>query len=258
MIAIRGGAGLGDAIYQRPIVERFVARGEQVTVCNSYPDVFLGSGAKVEPFRRDHIDVLAHYTAGKQNPATTQWQDLCNRAGVDAPLRITWRTRNAAMIAGLRKLAGERPLLVVHGGRAPMGRSDGFGRELLPQREAFAAALAALGDCFTVQVGQAVQIYPLECDVTMNGCTSVADLIDLGQACDGIVGQCSFAVPLAEVFDKPALFVWAARGMESGRHPYIRSITPRKVLSKATSGYVMDNWTPGQIEGGARAFRESL
>ncbi len=139
-----------------------------------------------------------------------------------------------------------------------MARTDGFGKELLPRADAFNAALGVLVDCFLVQIGQAEQIYPLCCDVALNGNTSVADLLDLGAACDGVVAQCSFAVPLAEVFDKPALFVWAAHGMQYNMHPYVKQITPQKVLSKPTSRFVVDDWLPDKIEEEVRAFRAVL
>ena len=256
---VRGGSGLGDSIYQRPIVEYLIARGEQVTVCSDWPEVFDGTGATVEPFGRERIDVLAHYTAGKANPHTNQWQDVCASAKIsEIALRFDWPVRNRTLIDRLRILADNKPLILVHGGRTPMARTDGFGKELLPRKEAFAAVLGALYDCFLVQIGQAAQVYPLACDLSLNGSTSVSDLLDLGAACDGVVGQCSFAIPLAEVFDKPALFVWAAWGMEATRHQYVRQITPSKILSKASSGYVVDDWSAEDIVQATRAFRSLL
>ena len=41
-------------------------------------------------------------------------------------------------------------------------------------------------------------------------------------------------------------------------HPYVRSITPQKVLSKPTSMYVVDDWDGGRIEEGARALRDAV
>ena len=256
MKRIRGGNGLGDAIYLRPIVEELLRRGEQVEVCCGYPEVFSGLPVSVKPFDRLNIQVLAHYTLGKRNPATNQWQDICTSAGIDVPLRFDWKVKNQALVDGLRAKADGRPLVLVSGGRAPMARTDGFGKELLPNREAFDAVLAALSDCFMVKVGKADQVYPLKADVDLNGSTSVSDLLDLGASCDAIVGQCSFVIPLAEVFDKPLLCVWAAEGMSPARHYYISSITPQKVLSKSSSKFVMDDWPQQKIREIARAFRQ--
>jgi len=249
---------LGDAIYVRPIVEHFIRAGENVVVCSGFPSVFDGTGATVLPFDRFNIQVLAHYTAGKRNQATNQWQDICKSAGVDVPLRFEWKVRNQALIGDLRARAAGRPIVLVHGGRTPMARSDGFGMELLPDRAAFDAVLGALAECFLVQVGRAAQLYPLKVEMDLNGGTSVLDLLDLGSICDGAVGQCSFIIPLAESFDKPLLVVWAAAGLSSARHYYISSITPAKVLSKPSSRYVIDDWPIQKIQEAVRAFRDVL
>lgn len=252
MTTIRGGRGLGDSIYVRPIVEHLLDSGQRrVIVCSDYPSIFAGLECSVEPHRRDGVDVLAHYTRGKSNPRTTQWEDICASAGIFVPLKITWQRRHAALIEELRGMARGRPLVLVHGGRTHRW-SQGH---LLPAKRAFDAVLGELKDCFTVRVGGTDAVYPLETSVDLSGRTSVADLIDLGRECDGIVGQCSFAVPLAEVFDKPAMFVWASSGLAPQRHAYLRQITPRKILSKPTSVFVMDSWTDEQIKEEVRAFR---
>jgi len=252
---IRGGSGLGDSIYLRPIVEHLICNGEIVTVLSDYPGVFIGAAVEVEPFGRERIDVLAHYVAGKNDPTTTQWQDVCRSAGVSVALRFDWTVQNQPLLESLVTKAAGRPIILVHGGRAPMGRTDGFGAELLPEREAFEAVLGVLAECFLVRVGKAAQLYPLRADVDLNGSTSVSDLLDIASVCEGVVAQCSFAVPLAEVFDKPLLAVWAARGLSAGRHQYIKSITPRKVLSGPKSRFVIDGWPTEKIQEAARAFR---
>lgn len=255
MRRIRGGSGLGDAIYQRPIAEHFVRLGEQVVVCSAHADVFTGSGAEVQPFRRDNIDVLAHYVAGKQIAVTNQWQDICASAKVEVPLSFRWEVKNTAMARDFKAMAAGKPIILVHGGRAPMARVDGFGAELLPKRAAFDAALDALqGSCFLIEVGKGTEIYPVRADIDLTNRTSVHDLFDLASLADAVVGQCSFVIPLAECFDKPLLTIWAAHGMEATRHPYVRSITPQKILSKPSSKFVVDDWSTAQIQEAARAF----
>lgn len=256
MKVIRGGRGLGDAMYVRPVADYFVKAGEQVRVQCDYPDVFIGSGAAVEPFRRDGVNVLAHYTAGKYNPATNQWQDVCASAGVpELPLRFDWEIKNHALVDKLRADAGGDPIIVVHGGRTPMGRKDLYGAELLPKKSAFDAALGVFADCYTVLIGGDAQLYPIHTEADLIGKTSVSDLLDIGSICDGIVAQCSFCVPLAEVFDKPLLAIWAAAGMAEGIHRYLRAITPKKILSKPTSHHVIDDWGVQKIQNAARDFR---
>lgn len=252
MNRIRGGRGFGDALYLRPIAEHFVRAGQPVAVLSGYSDVFIGSGATVEPFNRNGgANIIAHYVSGKAKQGTTQWQDVCRSAGVAVPLRFEWTVQNAALVDRLKADAAGRPIIVVHGGREPMDRKDGFGMELLPTKAAFDAALGALADCYLVQVGNATQIYPLPVDVDLNGSTSVADVLDVASICDGVVAQCSFAIPLAEVFDKPLLAVWSARQARS-RETFIAQTTPQKVLSAPRDSFVVDNWSEREIRDATR------
>lgn len=232
--------------------------GDPVTVCSDYPDVFLGAGVTVERFSRERINVLAHYVAGKPDTRTTQWEDVQRSAGVSGlALAFAWSVRNAALVDRLREMADGRPLVLVHGGRPPMARADRFGMDLLPEREAFRAVLKSLGDCFRVRVGAGPVLYGLPCDHALGDSTTVSDLLDLGRACDGVVAQCSFAVPLAEVFDRPLLAVWSAAGLASPV-PYVRQIRPQKILSKPLSRSVLDSASPDMLALAAMFFRESL
>lgn len=254
-VRIRGGRGLGDAIYLRPIAEHFVRSGAGATVLSDYPEVFAGSGAHVEPFDRNGGNIVAHYVSRKGNLDTTQWQDVCRSACVNVSLRFEWAVRNRALVDQLRAKAEGRPLILVHGGREPMARSDGFGLELVPQEGAFRTVLEALApDHYLVQVGKAKQIYALPSHIDLNGTTSVSDVLDIASVCDGVVAQCSFAVPLAEALDKPLLAVWGARHACSS-YEFIRQTTPRKVLSGPRDSFVFDNWPASQLREVAREFR---
>jgi hypothetical protein len=255
---VRGGRGLGDALYVRPVAEHFVRAGEQVTVCSDHEDVFIGSGARVERFTRDGCNVVAHYTHGKANPNTNQWQDVCALAGVgDLAMSFKWEIQRPDLVRDLQAMAGGKPIIMVNGGRAPMGRHDGFADEMLPQRSAFDAVLSALSGCFTVEVGKGAELYPLTADVDLADRTTVADLLDIATISAGLVGQCSFVIPLAEAFDKPLLCVWAARGLVS-KTEFIRLCTPQKILSKPSSRFVMDDWQADRIAEASHAFRSVL
>ena len=259
MIRLRGGRGLGDSLYLRPIVDYLVRLGERVTALSDYPDVFLASGAEVQPFTRQGVVLLAHYRTGIGNPQTTQWQDVLRSARMPEglPLRFSWTVRNATLVDALQARAAGKPLVLVHGGREPMNRTDGFALELMPERAAFATALDALRDCFLVRVGRGPRRYELPADADLDGDTTVADLLDVASQCAGVVAQCSFAVPLAECFDKPLLAIWSARGLVA-REAYIRQLTPRKILCSTRDAFVMDDWSAKKIKGGASAFRDSM
>lgn len=255
MIRIRGGAGLGDAIYVR-IVGEHLAKRDKVTCCSNYPEAFLGADVTVEAFRKTHVDVVAHYTTARAKKETTQWRDVCDTAKVPyLPLRFEWSVRNLALVTDLRRRAEGRPLVIVHGGRAPFGRTDGLGLKLVPERRGFDEVIGELRDCFLVRVGNAEHRYALDVALDLNGSTSVSDLIDIAATCDAVVAQVSFMCPLAEVFAKPLLAVWSARGLLSTTE-VVRQITPRKILELQSSRFVMDDWTPDHIREEARAFRK--
>lgn len=253
---IRTGKGLGDTIYLRPIVEHFIRSGKRVTALVDYPEILEGTGASTEPFRRNSVDVVAHYVDGKSSPNTTQWFDMCASAGIkNLSLSFHWNIKNYKLLRSIDKMANGRKIILVHGGRAPYGRQDGFGNELVPTRDSFACVLNSMRNCFRVLIGKDSQLYPLsDCaDFDLSGNTSVSDLLDLGKFCNGLVAQCSFAVPLAEVFNKPLLAVWSSVGLESVE-PYIKATTPKKILSKPTSHYVLDSWDVSQIAEHSNAF----
>jgi hypothetical protein len=255
---IRSGSGLGDSIYLRPVAEHFVRTGASVTVKSDYPGVFAGAGVIVDAFTRQGCNVVAHYSQRRHLDGSNQWQDICTSAQIpQIPLAFHWEVKNRPLLQGLKSAANGRPIVMINGGRHPMGRKDGYGREMLPTPEAFDAVLSALQDCFVVEVGKGDELYPLRADVDLTDRTSPADLLDIATLARGLVGQCSFMIPLAEVFDKPLLAVWASAGLVSAT-PFIRQCTPKKVLTKPTSRFVLDQWPVEEITAVADEFRSVL
>ena len=255
MKKIRGGSGLGDSLYVRPIAEHYVRGGHPVIVKSNYPDVFIGAGVTVEPFTRLGTNVLAHYSSRRRNNETNQWQDICINACAphDLPLSFRWEVRNARLVDNLRERAAGRPIVMVHGGREPMERTDRGARELLPRQGAFDCTIAALEDCFKVEVGKGAELYPIKADFDLTNKTTVADLLDIASTCSAVVGQCSWVIPMAEALGKPLLCVWAAAGLKSATE-YVRLITPQKILSQPTSRHLFDDWSAEKITEAVREF----
>lgn len=253
---IRGGSGLGDALYLRVVAEHFVRAGHHVTALSDWPDVFEGSGAAVERFTRENVDVLAHYASYRQDQTSTQFQDMLRSARITDPvaLRFEWSIKNGGLIEGLLEKAEGRPIVLVHGGREAFGRSDGLGAEMLPPPDAFGLALGGFRDCYTVRIGKGKRLYEIPVDWDLSDQTSVSDVLDLGKTADYVLAQCSFAVPLAECFGRPLLTIWASRGLSS-RNAIISSVTPQKILTAPTSHYVVDHWDRDQIRKAVQAFR---
>lgn len=146
-------------------------------------------------------------------------------------------------------------MVVVQMPRPPMGRTDGFGKELLPDCRKIQVAIDALrGKATIVQVGSGAALHKFEgIDVELSNKTSVCELIDVAQSADAFLGYVSFILPLAESFDKPVLLVWSTRGMKAAQ-TYVRQITPKKLLHKKTSHAVMDTASDQEIKEAADAL----
>lgn len=244
---IRGGRGLGDALYLQSCVRHLVRRGVDLEVCTDFPEIF-DFPVNFDVFSRHNINYLCHYTKGKQNHHTNQWEDICESAGIgEAELKLDWKPRNTGLVNDILNSAEGRKILFVHGGRAPMNRKDNFGNELLPDKEVFAEVLDSMKKFFfTVYCGRGERFFTPEVDLDLNNRTDVSSLIDVASISTAFFGQCSFIIPLAESLNKPLLVLWSAAGMNSSER-YIATITPRKILSKASSRYVLDSWGMNEV-----------
>lgn len=244
MKSIRCGMGLGDSLYLQSVARWFVQRGEYMHIASAWPDVFLplAHGSKVVPFRRNNIDVLAHYSLRKKFTHTDQFEDCCIQAGIKelVELKLDWTVTDSELVDRLRQRG--KPIVCVQLPRNPMNRQDGFGAELLPDCGAIQRAIDSIqGRATIVQVGGGKSLYDFRgIDIDLANKTNLKQLIDVASVADSFLGYCSFLVPLAEGFDKPALFVWSRRGL-SAKHPYIRQITPKKILHKDSSLHVFDD-----------------
>jgi hypothetical protein len=255
MKAIRCGRGLGDSIYLQSVVRHLVEKGHRLIVRSDFPDVFrpLGDRVKVTPFSRA-VQISAHYAPRKRYTETTQFQDCCIGAGILYPidLRLDWTVTDPALVDALSE---KKPILCVQMPRAPMGRTDGFGMELLPDCRVIQRAIDSLkGRATIVQIGSGKPLFHFTgIDIDLANKTSIAQLLDVASISDGFLGYCSFILPLAESFSKPALIVWAAKGLKAG-HPYIRQITPSKVIQKASTVAVLDDAPAEQQQEAFDAF----
>jgi hypothetical protein len=238
---IRGGMGLGDAIYIQSVARDLVERGEKLRVCTAWPDVFRYLPVETAPFTRNGIDYLAHYSLRKGNKTTTQFEDCCLQAGIREPveLRLDWRPTSDK---GERLKEHGKPILCVQLPRNPMGRTDGFGKDLLPDCRVIQRCIDAYrGRALIVQIGKGAPLFKFQgIDVDLANQTTVCEMFDVALAADAFLGYVSFIVPLAESLGKPALFVWSRLGMTRGP-VYVRQITPQKILHRPTSRFVLDD-----------------
>lgn len=260
MRSIRGGMGIGDAIYLAAVVRHLVAGGQRLEVCTAWPEVFAtyADFIKLSPFRRSPIDVLAHYSR-RRNWRTRQFQDVCIQAGIgDAvDLRLDWTVTDTALTQ--RLLSDGRPIVCLQLPRAPMGRTDGVGLELLPDCRRVQDIIDRLDRrALVVQVGSGRPLFKFSgIDVDLRDETTVSQLIDVASVSSGMLGYVSFIVPLAEALLKPALLVWSKRGLRSSTG-FVRQITPAKILERASSMHVVDNCSPQELDAAAERFFHAL
>ena len=260
MRTIRGGMGIGDALYLQAVVRHLVAKGERLKVLTAWPDVFLPHAGMIElaPFSRAGVDVLAHYSRRRSWP-TTQFQDCCIQAGLKDPVefRLDWTVTDPILVQRLQ--ADGRPIVVVQLPRAPMGRTDGVGHELLPDCRRIQEVLDQLGDrVLKVQVGAGRPLFKFRgLDVDLRDETTVAQLLDVASVAAGFVGYVSYIVPMAECLEKPAALVWSRLGLRSSTG-FVRQITPKKILERASSDHVVDNCSAEALSAMVKRFSDAL
>lgn len=260
MLSIRGGSGLGDSLYLQGVVRHLVSETPGIEVCTDWPDVFLPLKGKIRlsRFRRENITKIAHYTSRKAIPGTDQFQDCCLQVGISEPVefKLDWRVVDEGLADSVRDAAGARPIVVVGLPRAPLGRKDGVGAELLPDCGVIQRGIDLIGGvAFIVQVGHGAPLFNFRgIDLDLANRTTVSGLLDVASMADGFLGYCSFIVPLAESLLKPALLVWSRRGLNSPRD-FFRQITPEKIFHRpATSRAVIDDCGEDQLLEAADAF----
>lgn len=269
MRSIRGGSGLGDSLYVQSVARHLVMKGEQLEVASDWPDVFrpLGDRVTVVPHRRQDVDIVAHYMQ-RRDFKTDQFEDVCISAKLDpaaVEMKIDWRWSSSAsgreLLASIPSQPRRKPVIAVQLPRNPLGKDkdSGIGADLLPDQAFMQRAVDRLaGRAFLVQVGRGTpRWYFSGLDLNLANRTTVAELLDVASLCDGFFGYCSFMVPLAESFQKPALFVWSQRGLDS-RDNYTRRVRPEKILHYPSSGFVIDNASEAAMERAVDEFLEQV
>ena len=254
MKTIRGGKGLGDALYVQAVARHLVKQGQEIRAATSYPDVFRPLGIECIPFTRQGIQILAHYSLRKGQP-TGQFEDCCIQAGIQEPveLKLDWQVQDRALTD--RLLSHGKPVVMVQLPRSPMGRIDGFGAELLPDCRQIQRAIDRLqGKALLVQVGAGRPLFRFSgIDVDLANETTVSQLLDVALVSFGAIGYVSFILPLCESLDKRVLLVWSRKGLKSQTR-YVRQITPAKVIHRNDLATVVTDAIDDDIEGAADAF----
>lgn len=257
--AIRGGSGLGDALYLQSVCRHLIAIGRTNLVARTdYPDVFLPLAGKIgiKEFTKTGVGIIGHYSMRRQIQETSQFKDCCLQAGITSPveLKLDWRVNPPPV--DLRAY-GKR-IAVIGLPRPPMARKDGFGRELLPRKDAYQRMVdgARAAGYLTVQVGAGNPVYHLQgIDIDLANKTTIPELFDIVAASDVVVCYPSFLVPLAESLGKQFICLFAMEGLKCDRN-FLRWVTPEKVIHRNDLGcHVTDEELIGVENAALHFFR---
>lgn len=243
---IRSGYGLGDNIYLQSVARYYFEQGLRPVICTDYPDVFFPLrqyAPVIEKFSKKNATAV-HYTRGKKNKRTNQFQDCCDSVGIPhIVLNLGWEITDKALVANVRAAAKGKPVMIVQMPRPPMDRTDGFGSELAPDYAKMDEILkeAVAAGWFTVQIGKGKPSYELQhlC-LAMQNRTTIRQLLDLICDCDAAIGQVSFLAPACQGMNKPVLLLFSQAGLDS-REPFISCITPTKIKVKETDFCLLDS-----------------
>lgn len=255
---IRSGSGVGDNIYLHSVVRHLAKQNPQIhySVRTRFPELFcqLPKNVSTEEFSKVRCDIVSHYSTRKRIKDTDQYQDMLITAGLpkESEFATDWQVMNKGFTDGVLKASGGKPIVIVNQPRAPMGRRDGFGLEILPDSDVFdytALQVKELLGAYLVQIGGKEADAMHECphiDLSLVGKTSLKGIMDLGRIASAGFGQCSQIIPLMEIFDKPVMIAWGHRVAQS-KEEYVRTILPEKILHGKKSSWVFGNWSNEKI-----------
>jgi hypothetical protein len=219
---IKSHSGLGDGIYLHPICKH-LAKKDKIILLSNYPDIYKDLNIEVKPHKTPglHVDMRLSYVGRKPIQETNQYQDLLISGGLpDIPFEIEWKITN--------KLYKTKKVCLYPEEYKPLGREDGFGKELNIDWSIIDKLKEKYKDEIEfIKVGQ--------------GITTIIQLIDYAAQCDFSIAPVGHLLSLSEIFNKPILTIFSRRGLSSS-NPFIFNITPKKVLCKNTSKYIIDDY----------------
>ena len=77
--------------------------------------------------------------------------------------------------------------------------------------------------------------------------TTIDELFDLFNSADMVITQIGWTLAMAEILNKKLFVFFSGRGLKSKDY-FFRTITPRKVITKRTSSYCIDDWSSKKIQ----------
>lgn len=237
MLRINAPRGLGDAIHVRAVCLHLLSKGENLCVFTRWPEVFSGLAIDVraedeQAGHRDLRSVRACFQC--QIPYIrdlSQFRNACMQAGVFEPieLNIGWKIRNSALLKGIMRHAGRRPIMCYQPLKVANNADDD---ERRPSPDVFRRMVNDCADYFRIRLGHP-KFTPsdetLECELDLLGKVSVADAIDVVTAASLVCSEASYLGILAQAFKKKFTCLFARRGLES-TSLRVAGVTPQRIF----------------------------
>lgn len=206
MKIIKGLSGFGDAIYLRVATEWLLKNNpDDYVVLNDFPDVFQGLKVKIEKYNRNAVvDYEFSYLKHKNNPNTTQFQDMVINANLP-PIEFTSQLKN-------RQQSNQIIAIPLY---SAFGQLRVMNNILVPKKIEFDKLVNSYDNVKYLEQKK----YPF------------MELIKIFNTVKLVICQVGWGIPLAEMLDTPLLVCFNQASLQNGR-PFIRTITPQKVLEK--------------------------
>lgn len=248
--------GLGDAIYQRAVVEHILSRGDEVKVWTYWRDLFedlpvkLATKQEIDDLQNkkdlpDHNNLHAVSACMHCRVPYIMGLDkftlACLQAGIEEPieLRISWKVRKPDLLRMIQEKADGRPIMVYQSLRKGRTPDDHVMR---PKLEAYRAFINDHADHFRVKLGHHFYVdrttdLPCELDLT-DATMSPTWALDIIYISNLVFGENCYTPIAAQAMNRPFVLMMAREATRSNR-PKVRGVLPHRMIQKPHLGKVV-------------------
>jgi hypothetical protein len=232
---LRGSLGLGDAIYLYPVVKYYIDQGQDVTIITRYPEIYATLNCKT--VRADEF-IDCSCSARTLISETNIFQDTLIMSGIkeEIPLNFDFKRKL------IPEIKTDKPICVVRLPTAPTGGEDDA-KVLIPDIAVFQNIINNFKNEFNfIGIGWQKNYFTKFYNLTLDF-SDIADLnymLSILDRADIVLTQPGHCVSIAEALGKKLFVVFANAGLQS-KEKRFRFTTPRKILTKKTSIWCIDN-----------------
>jgi hypothetical protein len=238
---IRGASGFGDALYLYPIIKHYINKGKKVIVKTNFPEIYENLNCECIPYDiRQPEDIYCNYCSRKRNQETSQFEDMYILAGIKEKIDFEIDTNYECSLVGINK-----SICIIQKPYFPMNELQKR-YDLMPDYNIIQRLINDYKDkFFFIQVGKTGQyedelIKFSNVDLDYTDRTDIKMLLGLINISDIFITSIGWGIAAAEALNKKVFVLFAQSGLNSS-NKFFSSITPKKVITKKTSFYSVDN-----------------